>query len=83
VSDQGSEVKSDEQFVCAAVIEFSDGGQPEAQIMHTGTLKSCFRVRELLPALVYAGSRPDPKAMLVVIPKSRWDADTVPIERSA
>lgn len=76
-----SDDRTNEQLYCCAImIEYSDGGPSEAQLLHTGTLEECAKVKALVPALAYAGSRPDPVAHVVLITKDMWDRDTVPME---
>jgi 1-acyl-sn-glycerol-3-phosphate acyltransferase len=57
-----------DNWVLGYVIEFSDGGEPEVQILHKGTKESCEKLAAALPAVYYNGDRPDPKALLRWIP---------------
>ncbi len=42
---------------CGYVIEFSDGVDPEEQVLTEGSLSDCEKLRALLPAVAYSGSR--------------------------
>jgi hypothetical protein len=55
------------QFASGYVIEFSDGGPPEEQVLHVGTKEACERVMGLISAVAYSGSRPNPTARLVIV----------------
>lgn len=59
---------AEQPWVCGYILEFSDGGEPEEQILHTGTREECLRTADLIPAISYSGSRPSPKASMVVCP---------------
>jgi hypothetical protein len=60
-------------WVCGYVLEFSDGDEPEEQVLHIGTEEECKRVADLLPAVSYSGTRPDPEARMIVKPYPRDD----------
>lgn len=55
-------------WVCGYVLTFSDGGEPEEQVLHVGTREECERVADLVPAVSYSGSRPCSTARMVVCP---------------
>jgi hypothetical protein len=55
---------TDQIWMLASVIEFSDGGEPEMQIIHCGTKKSCEQLADSMPAIAYSGSRPITRASL-------------------
>lgn len=57
-----------DQYLFGYRIEFGDGGKPEAQILHKGTLEECEEMCRLLPGVVYSGPRPDPRAYFVIAP---------------
>ena len=44
VLHQGGRARSVSAFICGYVLEFSDGGPPEEQVLHRGTLAECERV---------------------------------------
>lgn len=46
-----------DEYLAGYIIEFSDGGPPEGQILHRGTKKSCDQVVALLAAVSYSGDR--------------------------
>ena len=50
------------------VIEFDDGGEPDEQVLVTGTEEECERVLAFLPAVAYSGTRPVRRAYLVIAP---------------
>ena len=45
------------EYVCGYIINFADGGKPEGQILHTGTLKECQTIFDRTPAVSYSGGR--------------------------
>ena len=57
--------KEDAKYICGYVIYFSDGGEPEGQVLGRGTLEECMRIGNLMLAVSYSGSRPNPKAEFV------------------
>lgn len=56
------------EWVCGYVLEFTDGGEPEVQVLHVGTQEECERVADLVPAIAYSGDRPTGEARMVVRP---------------
>lgn len=54
-------------FVLGYVIEFTDGGPDEEGFLHRGTLESCERLRDALPAIAYNGTRPVKGARTVIV----------------
>lgn len=62
-------------FVCGCIIEFTDGGEPESQILHRGTLEECERVGKLIPGIAYKGSRPVKEARFVIRGLSQSEVD--------
>ena len=52
------------------VIEFSDGGPPECGELQRGTREECEKVRDLIPAISYSGSRPVKCAYTRLVPAS-------------
>jgi hypothetical protein len=63
-------------FVCGWAIKFSDGGDPELQIMHRGTKEDCEHMLSLVPAVAYSGERPGAQAFTFLIPADEWDGAT-------
>lgn len=61
-----SEAKAEQQFVCGYVIEFRDGGEPEAEVLHVGSLEDCEKVSSLIPGVAYSGDRPVEGARIVI-----------------
>jgi hypothetical protein len=57
-----------DNWILGYVIEFSDGGEPEIQILHKGSEESCEKMANLLPAVSYSGDRPNPSASLIWMP---------------
>jgi len=57
-----------DNWILGYVIEFSDGGEPEIQILHKGSEESCEKMANLLPAVSYSGDRPNPSASLRWMP---------------
>lgn len=60
--------EQEEKWMLCYVIEFSDGGEPECQVLHIGTEESCEKMTDALPAIAYNGDRPNPKASLRWMP---------------
>jgi len=58
--------------ICASVIEFTDDSFI-AQALHTGDLKSCEKVRDMIPAISYSGDKTPSKSYLTIIEKDLWD----------
>jgi hypothetical protein len=52
------------------VLTFTDGGEPEEQVLHVGTLAECRRCMRRIPAIAYSGDRPGAEAhgMVVAVP---------------
>ncbi|MGL1645769.1 hypothetical protein ACSTHO_23620, partial [Vibrio parahaemolyticus] len=69
---------TEEQWICAVKLEFSDGGVPEGQLIHRGTKEECERVYDMLPAISYRGSRPVSEARLLLMVDREWLASTKP-----
>ena len=61
------------EYILGCVIDFSDGGDPEGQIIHRGTKKECEKVKELIPGVSYSGSRPIKGARFFIAPASVYD----------
>lgn len=57
----------DATHACGYVIEFSDGGEAEEQVLHKGSEASCRRVLEMTPAVMYSGSRPVKECYGVIV----------------
>ena len=57
-----------EQWVCGYVLTFTDGGEPEEQILHVGSREDCEQVAGLIPAVAYSGPRPLGDCRMVVMP---------------
>jgi hypothetical protein len=57
------------EWLCGYVIFFKDGGEPEAQVLHKGTKRSCEELMNhpALCAVSYAGSRPVDRAELRIV----------------
>lgn len=55
------------------LIHFSDGGEPEGQVLHEGTEESCREIARLLPAISYSGPRPVSKCTLHFIEVTEAD----------
>ena len=55
-------------FLLGYVLEFTDGGPPEVEVLHRGTLESCKELSDLLPAIAYSGSRPWIGAWMRIVP---------------
>jgi hypothetical protein len=62
-----------EQFACGYRIDFSDGGGPEGRVLHIGSLEECERMARVFPGVAYSGSRPNPRAFVVVAPYPQTD----------
>jgi hypothetical protein len=63
-----------EQWACAFVLTFGDGGPEEVGVLHVGTEAECDAVAALTPAIAYSGTRhPVTSARIVVGPVSTGD----------
>jgi len=69
------ELMPEERFACGYVLEFSDGGEPEEQVLHVGTKDECARLMDLVPAVAYSGDRPIADARMVVVPLKESEHD--------
>lgn len=63
------------EVVLIYMMEFSDNGEPEGGELHRGTREDCERVRGLLPAIAYSGSRPLLHAYTCIVPASTLAAE--------
>jgi hypothetical protein len=66
-----SAAKEDVMFVCGCVIHFMDGGEPEEQVLHQGTLEECKHLMDIIPAVSYSGIRPVKECQFVIVEKER------------
>jgi len=71
--------------VLVYVIEFSDGGPPECGELSRGKREECERVRDLIPAIAYSGSRPVACSYTRIVPATQLAAESTgePHERPA
>lgn len=73
--------------VLVYVIEFTDGGEPETGELNRGSRQECEKVRDLIPAISYSGSRPVRVAYTRIVPAGALAAErraalaTAPDER--
>lgn len=56
------------EWMLGYVLEFSDGGEPEAKLLHVGTEEECERLAGSLPAVAYNGPRPVSRAFMRWVP---------------
>jgi hypothetical protein len=59
---------SSERWVCGYLIEFADGSEPEAKVVHIGTRDECEKLADSLPPVSYLGVLPVKQATLVIGP---------------
>lgn len=62
-----------DQYVAVYVIEFTDDGLAEVQVIHRGSMEECERVHQLLPGIAYKGSRPIKGAYQATFTAAEWD----------
>jgi hypothetical protein len=64
-------------YACGYLLTFTDGGEPEEQILHVGTLDECKRLLDAVPAIAYSGDRPGATArmMIVLVPSACPNCD--------
>ena len=63
-----------EMWVCVSVVEFSDGGEPSAMLLHRGSREDCEFVADRLPAVAYNGTRPVAGARVVTCPAAALES---------
>ena len=56
------------RYQCGYVLTFSDGGDPETQLLHEGSFEECERVGQVCLAVSYSGDRPLAAAHFVIVP---------------
>jgi len=64
------------------LIHFSDGGDPEGNLLHEGTEEECERLATMLPAVSYSGPRPVAKCSLHWIEVTEDDRQAAIAERA-
>jgi hypothetical protein len=64
------------------LIHFSDGGDPEGQLLHEGTEDECVKLANMLPAVSYSGQRPVAKCTLHWIEVTEADRQAAIAERA-
>jgi hypothetical protein len=60
-------------YVAFYMLQFSDGGNAEAVILHEGSEESCRKVADMFPGVTYSGPRPNPKASVNVCLKKTFE----------
>ncbi len=53
---------ADQLYALVYELTFTDGGEPEGQVLHVGTLDDCRRCMKMIPAIAYSGDRPGVQA---------------------
>jgi len=61
------------EYVAGFVIEFTDGGEPEGQILHRGTKDECQNISTTVGAVSYSGDRPLKEGHFFVVPAVVYD----------
>lgn len=55
-------------YVCVYALFFSDGGEPEFQVLHKGSEADCKSIADLIPAVSYSGPRPVKTCRMGIFP---------------